>query len=267
MKISINAYYNYRKGMKNEEREKKKKILKTIAGIYHSESGVMGHRMMKIALKSHGIFLSKTTVHKYMNKELGLLSICRRKKLPYRNGHKHKIFNNLLCGSFSAVAPNMWWCTDFTCIRLKNGAMCYNCTIIDLFDRSIVASHSGQSATTDLAIITLSEALQRTRCDTAKLVLHSDQGTQYTSREFTAYCRDLGITQSMSAAGTPTDNAPMERYFNTLKNEMINLYHWETFRALNIAINKFVLRYNRIRPHSYNGYETPWGKRFKLIRV
>ena len=51
-------------------------------------------------------------------------------------------------------------------------------------------------------------------------MLHSDQGSQYTSKEFTEFCEKLGITQSMSKAGYPYDNAPMERYFNTLKNDL-----------------------------------------------
>ena len=68
----------------------------------------------------------------------------------------------------------------------------------------------------------------------------------------------MNITQSMSKAGYPYDNAPMERYFNTLKNECTSLYEFETEEALYQAIDDFsYVEYNYVRPHSYNGYATP----------
>ena len=81
-------------------------------------------------------------------------------------------------------------------------------------------------------------------------MLHSDQGSQYTSKEFTEYCTKLGVTQSMSKAGYPYDNAPMERYFNTLKNELINLHNYHTEKELYTAIEEFAYtQYNHVRPH------------------
>ena len=65
----------------------------------------------------------------------------------------------------------------------------------------------------------------------SKLLLHSDQGSQYTSKEFTKFCGKLGIEQSMSKAGYPYDNAPMERYFNTLKNDLIYQHYYCTIMA------------------------------------
>lgn len=85
------------------------------------------------------------------------------------------------------------------------------------------------------------------------MILHLDQGTQYTSKAFTEFCESVNITQSMSKAGYPYDNVPMERYFNTLKNECINLYDYETEDALHQTIEDFsYVEYNYVRPHSYN---------------
>ena len=68
----------------------------------------------------------------------------------------------------------------------------------------------------------------------------------------------MNITQSMSKAGYPYDNAPMERYFNTLKNECTNLYEFETEEALYQTVDDFsYVEYNYVRPHSSNGYATP----------
>lgn len=63
------------------------------------------------------------------------------------------------------------------------------------------------------------------------LILYSDQDSQYTSKVFTEFCESVNVAQSMSTAGYPYDNAPMERYFNTLKNECTNLYEFATEEA------------------------------------
>ena len=109
---------------------------------------------------------------------------------------------------------------------LKNHDVRYNCTIIDLYDRSVVASITDRHITSDLAIRTLQKALDLQSTINDRLILHSDQGTQYTSKAFTEFCESVNVTQSMSKAGYPYDNAPMERYFNTLKNECTNLYEF-----------------------------------------
>ena len=85
------------------------------------------------------------------------------------------------------------------------------------YDRSVIASITDRKITSDLAKGTLEKAIRsQSGIDLKQLILHSDQGSQYTSREFTEFCIEKGITQSMSKAGYPYDNAPMERYFNTL---------------------------------------------------
>ena len=70
-------------------------------------------------------------------------------------------------------------------------------------------------------------------------MVHSDQGNQYTSKEFAEYCESIGIMQSMSKAGYPYDNAPMERYFNTLKNDLIYQHYYHTEEELYTAIEEF----------------------------
>jgi transposase InsO family protein len=97
------------------------------------------------------------------------------------------------------------------------------------------------------------------------LILHSDQGSPYTSKDFVLYCETSGITQSMSRAGCPYDNAPMERYYNTLKNECIYRYDYHTDKELVQAVEDFAyVWYNHVRPHSYNNYRTPFEARHKI---
>ena len=127
----------------------------------------------------------------------------------------HKVYENKLNQDFNSAGKR------------------YNCTIIDLHDRSVVASITDRNITADLAKRTLAKAINsQPGIDLSKLLVHSDQGSQYTSKEFTEFCEELGITQSMSKAGYPYDNAPMERYFNTLKNDLIYQHYYRTEEEL-----------------------------------
>ena len=222
-----NAYYNYLKHRKADYLAHKAEVHAQIQEIYHSHNGVDGYRSMKVYLERKGYHYSMTTVHKYMNTELGLRSIVRPKKPGYEHGKSHKVFDNKLNQDFTAPQINQKWCTDFTYLFLSNHEVRYNCTIIE-----------------------------------GELILHSDQGSQFTSKAFVEFCESVHVTQSMSKAGYPYDNAPMERYYNTLKNEYINLYEFETEDELYRAVEEFAyVEYNHVRPHSFNGYRTPYQAR------
>ena len=140
LEIYPNAYYNYRKHRRAKAIARKRDILHQIQTIYHETNGVVGYRRMRIYLARKGIDLSALTVHKYMNTDLGLRSIVRRKAPRYQGGTQHKKFENLLKQDFTAPQINQKWATDFTYLFLHGGDVRYNCTMIDLHDRSVVAS-------------------------------------------------------------------------------------------------------------------------------
>ena len=264
LSIHPNAYYNYLKKRKEDYLNKKEHIHQTITKIYHAHKGIPGYRMMRFYLKNEGIILSKLTVHKYMNQQLNLKSITRKRKPNYKYGEAHKTFDNILNQNFSADKINIKWCTDFTYLFLESGSKRYNCTIIDLHDRSVVASITDDKITSALAIRTINEAFSRQGITKADgIILHSDQGSQFTSKEFTDFCDGAGITQSMSKAGYPYDNAPMERYFNTLKSELIYQHEYKTEEELYSAISRYAYEeYNMKRPHTYNNGNTPFQARY-----
>ena len=217
---------------------------------------------MRAYLEREGYTYSPLTIHKYMNRELGLQSITRQKKPDYKRAEAHEIFSNKLNQDFRANEINQKWCTDFTYLFLKSKDIRYNCTIIDLHDRAVIASITERNITSDLAIKTLKKALESQPKMKGKPILHRDQGSQFTSKAFTEYCKSVGVTQSMSKAGCPYDNAPMERYFNTLKNEYYNLHEFHTEEELYQGIEEFAYaEYNHVRPHSYNNYRTPYEAR------
>lgn len=209
--ISSNCYYNYLDDKKSVYREQREVIYERIKYIYYNNNRTVGHRAMRIFLSRYGIYLSKTTVHKYMNKALNLAAIIMRKKPGYKSSKKHKIFDNLLKQNFEVHEKNKVWCTDFTYMRQPNGKFRYNCSIIDLFDRSAIVSINDNYINTELAIKALTKALEQEK-PSKGLILHSDQGVQFASWEFVVFCKEHGIIQSMSKAGCPYDNAPMERF-------------------------------------------------------
>lgn len=135
---------------------------KEIEEIYHRHNGVDGYRSMTVYLNRKGYNYSTTTIHKYRNTEMGLHSIVRLQKPGTKPGKPHKIFENKLKQDFHADEPNQKWCTDFTYLFLKNGDVRYNCAIIDLYDRSVVASVTDRHITSDLAILTTAKGVRIT---------------------------------------------------------------------------------------------------------
>lgn len=253
MEICPNAYYNYRKHRKNARQTKKAFILNTIKTTYHDAGGKPGYRMMQKLLANKGILLSPHTVHNYM-KELELRSVTRKARYHYCKGSEaFEIFENKLQQDFNASARNQKWCVDFTYIYFAEHKKRYNCTIIDLYDRRVVASVCSRRIDSKLAIATLSKAIESIGGETG-VILHSDRGSQFTSKEFIEFCKSHGVSQSMSKPGCPYDNAPMERYFNTLKAELINLHTYWTEEQLYEEVTAYAYGwYNNLRPHSFNG--------------
>ncbi len=216
--------------------------------------------MMTKLLAEEGVILSEQTVRKYMNLELGLKSVTRTKKFihkPKTKEEPYSVFENLLKQDFTAERKNQRWCMDFTYVFFGNHRKRYNCTIIDLYNRAVVASVNSNKIDANLAIAALKEAFKRTGGEVCELI-HSDRGSQFTSKKFVEFCKEYGIKQSMSKPGYPYDNAPMERYYNTLKAELIKIYSYDTEEALYDGINNYAYGwYNNVRPHSFNGGKPP----------
>lgn len=112
-------------------------------------------------------------------------------------------------------------------------------SVLDLYDCSIVATLNGKSITAKLTVDTIKIAMEKIIIP-SKLILYSDSGSQFASYEFGDFCKANDIIQSMSKGGCPYDNAPMERFYNTYKNELIKQYTFKNDKALNHATQDFV---------------------------
>jgi len=150
---------------------------------------------------------------------------------------------------------NQVWCADITYIMILNGFVCLS-AIIDIYSRKIVGYAIGRTLSSELAIAALSMAIATRNTD--NLIHHSDQGIQYTCKDYIQILKDNNIRISMSGKGNPYDNAFAESFFKTLKQEEVYLWQYETFSDVVERIPYFILDvYNKKRLHSSFGYRPP----------
>ena len=162
--------------------------------------------------------------------------------------------NNLLKKQFFQDKPNKVWVSDFTEIKI-NRARFYLCVIFDLFSRKVVAHRLSIRLNSNLALLTFKDAYQN-RGEPNDLLFHSDQGSQYTSIEFSNTLKALKIKQSFSNPGNPYDNAVMESFFATLKREKVHRKKYKDYGDLKESINKYIVFYNNVRPNKSLNYLT-----------
>ena len=136
---------------------------------------------------------------------------------------EENVKQNLLKRNFKADRPNQKWSTDITYLIYKGKRM-YLSSIMDLNTRNIIAYKISKHIDNKLVIDTLNEAIHKQK-DVSGVILHSDQGFQYTSNEYKAICEANGIIISMSPKGSPVDNSPIESFHSNLKRETLRSYN------------------------------------------
>lgn len=186
-----------------------------------------------------------------------LRSIVSRKRKPWTGSVKPvEAAANLLNREFSTAAPNLAWVTDITYIRAASGWL-FLCAILDLYSRKIVGWAVSSKADTSLVLAALRMACEREKPGKG-LIVHSDRGTQYGSKEFRKELGDRGFKQSMSRKGDCWDNACMESFFRLIKVEELNQIKIEGIGHLHGVVRWYIeIFYNRIRIHSTLGYLSP----------
>lgn len=220
-----------------------------------------GYRRMWQWLKNNeGIYRNPKTILRIM-KKYDLLSKIRRHRKWQQMGRQLHKYQNLLNRQFDAQRPNSKWVTDISYIQTKQGVL-YLSMIRDLYDNSIVAYKTGTRQTVNLVLDTIRLAMkQEKKKIAAELQLHSDQGFQYTSREYFNLTKQYGITPSMSRRGNPYDNAMAENFFSILKTECIYRHKPATFSEANEMIDRYIYFYNQKRIQLKTG-EPPLARRF-----
>ena len=213
--ISRSAYYKYRN---SEDPDYYDYLI--IREVFEDSRCTYGFRRIKEGVElKYGVILNHKKISRVM-KKYGLIPKYHRKKNKNANKRKEEnVRDNLLKRDFKAERRNEKWCTDVTYL-IYGSQRAYLSTIIDLYDRSVVACRISRRNDNQLVIDTLLEALAK-RKDVYGCILHSDQGFQYTSDEYRTVCESKGILISMSGKGKPIDNSPIESWHALLKKEVL----------------------------------------------
>ena len=227
--ISKRTYYKYR----NTEDEDYYDYL-LIKEIFDGSKGTYGYRRVcEGLLIKYGVIFNHKRVQRIMKKYYLKPNYIKRVKNTTYKRIEANVKPNLVKRKFNVDKENRIWTTDITYL-IFNGKKAYLSTILDLYDRKIVAYKISKYNNLNIVIDTLNEALAK-RKDVYGLIIHSDQGFQYTSYEYKAICESNGIQISMSRKGTPIDDSPMESFHGILKKETLynnNITSLEEFVAL-----------------------------------
>ena len=166
------------------------------------------------------------------------------------------VASNTLDRQFEVDAPDKVWVTDITYIRTLEGWL-YLAVVIDLFSRRVVGWSAQPRMTTDLALQALLAAVWR-RKPKAKVTIHSDQGSQFTSREWQQFLSQHNLDASMSRRGNCHDNAVAESFFQLLKRERIRRRTYPNREAARQDVFEYIeMFYNPKRKHTNNGMLSP----------
>lgn len=222
-----------------------------------TESGrIYGYRKLADDLRDLGEQVSENRVARLA----GLAGIAAQvgyKRRPGRYGGKPAVVaSNTLDRQFEVDAPDKVWVTDITYIRTHEGWL-YLAVVIDLFSRRVVGWSAQPRMTTGLALQALLAAVWRRKPKT-KVTIHSDQGSQFTSREWQVFLAQHNLEPSMSRRGNCHDNAVAESFFQLLKRERIRRRTYLTREDARQDVFDYIeMFYNPKRKHTNNGMLSP----------
>lgn len=186
----------------------------------------------------------------------GLKAQVGYRKPRHRGGVSHVVTPNRLQRQFSPSTPNEVWVTDITFIKTHEGWL-YLAVVVDLFSRRVVGWSMQSRITKELVLNALLMAVWR-RNPKREVVVHSDQGSQYTSYDWQEFLKLHGLEGSMSRRGNCHDNAVAESFFQLLKRERIKKKVYATREDARSDIFEYIeLFYNSKRRHGFNDQLSP----------
>jgi len=210
---------------------------------------------MKQLQNDEGHQIGRYKVRRIM-RQLGLKTkAAKRYRVTTDSRHSFPVAPNVLNRQFEVEKPNQVWTADISYVWTFQGWL-YLAVVMDLFSRQIVGWAIDKRMKKQLTLDALAMAYWRRKPD-AGLVHHSDRGSQYACNAYRRRLADYGIVASMSRKGNCWDNAPMERFFRSLKSERLSDYRFATRQAARIEIIDYICYYNAIRLHSAIGYQSP----------
>lgn len=215
LSISRKTYYKYRNVIDKDYQE-----YLLIKEIFDDSKGTYGYRRIEEGLLlKFGLIMNHKKISRILKKyNLRPQYIKKQQKKIYKRIEEN-VKPNIINRKFNTSVPNKIWTTDITYLIYKD-KRAYLSTILDLYDRKVVAYQISSKNDLNIVINTLNDAINN-RQDVNGLIIHSDQGFQYTSYQYKKICESNGITISMSRKGTPIDDSPMESFHGILKKETL----------------------------------------------
>lgn len=195
------------------------------------------------------ISIARNRVQRLMRK-MGLEGEYQKKKTSICNKN-HKKYPYLL-KNLSIERPNQVWCTDITYIPMRQGYM-YMVAIMDWYSRYIISWDLSNTLEVDFCLEVLKHSLRKCKPE----IFNSDQGSQFTSKQFIDILESHNIQISMDGKGRSLDNIMIERFWRSLKYENIYKQSYENVKELQEGIRDYIYFYNNIRIHQSLDYLTP----------
>ena len=216
----------------------------------HLERPFAGSRMLRDLLNREGVVIGRRHVATLM-KRMGIAAIYRRPNTS-KPAPGHKIYPYLL-RSVKVERPDQVWATDITYIPMARGFV-YLVAIVDWFSRRVLAHRVSITMDADFCVEALEEAIERYG---KPEIFNSDQGSQFTSGEFTGVLLRDEIAISMDGKGAWRDNVFVERLWKSVKYEEVYLRGYDTVGEARASLGRYLDFYNRLRPHSSLDRRTP----------
>lgn len=253
MNITKSGYYKWKQIIYFEKPD----ILGVkVSRIFKSSFGIYGARRIHKALEAEGYKTTILSVRQRMRKYNLVAKASKKYKATTNSKHHLPVHPNLLEQNFNVTAKNQAWVSDFTYIWTKEGWQ-YLAVVIDLYSRRVVGWNISNRMTKDLVIDALLMAI-RQRKPQANLIIHSDRGSQYCSKDYQKVIAQYHMLCSMSKKGDCYDNACAETFFHSLKVEWIYGKLYSTRQKCTNDIRNYIeIFFNRQRLHSYLGYRSP----------
>lgn len=247
--LNVSSYY-YKPTGKSAAKLERDEALRAAIDRWHTKMPYLGARRLVVKLANDGIKTNRKEVKKFMD-EMGIYAIYPKPNLSKRN-KKHKVYPYLL-RKMPIFLPNQVWAVDITYIKLKHGHM-YLTAIIDWYSRYIVGWALSDTLDTAPVLDAVKKAIEK---NGTPAIINSDQGSQFTSEEYTSFLKERGIRQSMDGKARWIDNVIVERWFRSLKWDDIYINEYNSPKALRRGIVAYVDDYNHRRPHQNLGYLVP----------
>ena len=256
MNVSASGYYVWvDRPLSNRAREELRLELEIKAADQRTRQ-TYGPERLQHELAAHGVQVGVCRIRR-LRKKLGIRCQQKRKfKATTDSRHKLPVADNLLDRQFKVSQPNAAWVSDITYIPTDEGWL-YLAGHKDLFTAEIVGYAMGERLTRNLVSQSLLRAVAAKR-PAKGLMHHSDRGSQYCSYEYRRLLDQFDLKASMSGTGNCFDNAPMESFWGTLKQELVHHRHYTTRREAIRDITEYIeIFYNRQRRQARLGFLSP----------